>query len=194
VSIRDQPLGARRTGHRRAHCARPLPPSGVNALRSQPSWPTRRRHLAAIALPLPTSPMTLPIEGRRTSGDQSLRLRKSITFGPFELFVEERLLEKDGKPVPLGSRSLQILAALVGHTGEVLSNSSLIAEVWRDVAVAEAAVRVHISALRKALGDGVGGARYITNIPGRGYCFVARVTRTDPGSRSLGTFGSAEMR
>src|SRR4029077_17229801 len=43
--------------------------------------------------------------------------------------------------------------------------------------VDEGALRVHVAALRKALGDGRAGRRYIANIPGRGYSFVAPVTR-----------------
>ena len=39
--------------------------------------------------------------------------------------------------------------------------------------VDETSLRVHIAALRKSLRDGLDGNRYITNIPGRGYSFVA---------------------
>jgi hypothetical protein len=52
------------------------------------------------------------------------------------------------------------------------------ARVWPDVTVEEGNLRVHIAQLRRTLGDGQEGKRYITNVPGRGYCFVARVDRT----------------
>ena len=85
---------------------------------------------------------------------------------------------KDEQPIPLGGRSLDILIALVERVGEVLTRKELISRVWPDVTVEETNLRVHVTGLRKALGDGRDGARYVVNVPGRGYCFVAPVTRT----------------
>ena len=99
-------------------------------------------------------------------------------FGPFRLLASERLLLKDGEPIALGSRALDILIALVEQAGEVVSHRDLFARVWSDVTVDDASLRVQIAGLRKALGDGRDGARYITNIPARGYCFVASVERS----------------
>lgn len=101
----------------------------------------------------------------------------ALTFGPFQLVPGERLLLQDGKPLRLGSRALDILLALAARAGETVGKETLVAQVWPGTFVEESALRVHIAALRKALGDGQGGARYIANIPGRGYCFVAPVTR-----------------
>jgi predicted ATPase/DNA-binding winged helix-turn-helix (wHTH) protein len=100
-----------------------------------------------------------------------------VTFGPFQLLAEQRLLLENGKPVALGSRALDILLALVESAGAVVSKEQLIARVWPDTVVEEANLRVHIAALRKALGDGHNGRRFISNIPGRGYSFVAAVDR-----------------
>ena len=101
-----------------------------------------------------------------------------VSFGPFRLFAAERLLTRGDEPVLLGGRALDILIALVERPGEVLSRRELIVRVWSDITVEEAKLRVHVAALRKALGDGHGGARYVVNVPGRGYCFVASVTRS----------------
>jgi Transcriptional regulatory protein, C terminal/NB-ARC domain len=79
--------------------------------------------------------------------------------------------------VRLGGRALDILAALVERAGETISKEELIARVWPDTVVEGAALRVHVAALRKALGDGRAGRRYIANHPGRGYAFIAPVTR-----------------
>lgn len=100
-----------------------------------------------------------------------------ILFDPFELNVAERSLKKAGEVIPLGGRAFDILLALVDRAGEVVSQSELIAKVWPNVTVEEISLRVHLSALRKALGDGGCGRRYIANVQGRGYCFVAPVTR-----------------
>jgi predicted ATPase len=86
-------------------------------------------------------------------------------------------LEKSGGPVQLGSRALDILIALVERPAEVVGKKELIAKVWADLVVDEGSLRFHISLLRKALGEGRSGGRYVTNVSGRGYCFVAPVSR-----------------
>src|SRR5438105_1709844 len=98
-----------------------------------------------------------------------------ITFGSFRLFARERRLQEGDRPVRLGSRALDILIALLAHPGELVSKRDLMRIVWPDTVVVEANLSVHIAALRRALGDGDTGARYIVNIPGRGYRFVAAV-------------------
>jgi predicted ATPase/DNA-binding winged helix-turn-helix (wHTH) protein len=100
------------------------------------------------------------------------------SFGPFRLFAAGRLLEKADQPLQLGGRALDILITLVERAGEVISRKELISRVWPDVIVEEANLRVHVANLRKALGDGHNGARYVANVPGRGYCFVAPVARS----------------
>jgi predicted ATPase/DNA-binding winged helix-turn-helix (wHTH) protein len=98
-------------------------------------------------------------------------------FGPFCLSASERVLEKDGVPVRLGSRALDILIALVERPTEVVTKKELFARVWPDLLVDEGNLRYHVSALRKALGEGRSGGRYVTNVSGRGYCFVAPISR-----------------
>lgn len=100
---------------------------------------------------------------------------REFSFGPFCLHAAERRLLRAGEPVEIGSRALDILIALVESAGEVVGKKGLIARVWPDVIVEEGNLRVHVAALRKVLGDGVDGARYIANVPGRGYSFVAPV-------------------
>jgi predicted ATPase/DNA-binding winged helix-turn-helix (wHTH) protein len=101
----------------------------------------------------------------------------AFTFGPFRLHPAERLLLKEGKPLRLGSRALEVLVTLVECAGETVLKDQLLGRVWPDTIVDEGALRVHVAALRKALGDGRDGNRFISNIPGRGYSFVAPVTR-----------------
>jgi DNA-binding winged helix-turn-helix (wHTH) protein len=98
-----------------------------------------------------------------------------LVFGPFCLLPKERRLVRDGVDVKLGSRALDLLIALTESAGEVVSKETLTARVWPDTTVHESGLRVHIAALRKALGDGQSDARYVTNGPGRGYCFVSEV-------------------
>jgi predicted ATPase/DNA-binding winged helix-turn-helix (wHTH) protein len=100
----------------------------------------------------------------------------SATFGPFRLHPTRRQLFEGAAPVRLGGRALELLCALVEAGGAVLSREALVARVWPTTVVEDTSLRVHIAALRKALGDGQGGRRYIVNIVGRGYAFVAPVS------------------
>ncbi len=77
-----------------------------------------------------------------------------------------------------GSRALDILIALTRHPGQLVSTRELITQVWRAVVVSPVALRVQMNALRKALGDGRNGVRYISNVAGMGYCFVAAIRVT----------------
>jgi predicted ATPase/DNA-binding winged helix-turn-helix (wHTH) protein len=113
----------------------------------------------------------MPTASSTTSG------RETVTFGPFRLNSTERMLERDGEPVVVGSREMDILIALVERPGEVLPHRELVARAWRGLVVSDVNLRVCITGLRKALRDGHDSARYIVNVPGRGYSFVAPVAR-----------------
>src|ERR1700682_2270287 len=99
----------------------------------------------------------------------------NLQFGPFELSSRERVLRRDGRVLPLGDRALDILVYLADRPGEVIAKQELIDHVWPDVTVEEGSLRVHVAAIRKALGDGQFGDRYIANIKARGYSFVGTV-------------------
>jgi predicted ATPase/DNA-binding winged helix-turn-helix (wHTH) protein len=102
---------------------------------------------------------------------------EAIAFGPFLLLPGQALLLESDRPVRLGSRAMEILTALAERPGEVISKEELIARVWPDTVVEESNLKVHVSALRKVLGDDRAGSRYIANVPGRGYRFVAQVSQ-----------------
>jgi predicted ATPase len=89
-------------------------------------------------------------------------------------------LEKDGVPLHVGGRALDILIVLAERPGEVVDKRELVKTVWADVNVDEGSLRFHITALRKALGDGGVGSRYVVNVPGRGYCFAGPPARAAP--------------
>jgi DNA-binding winged helix-turn-helix (wHTH) protein len=85
-------------------------------------------------------------------------------------------LLKGDEQVRLGSRAFDILVALTERPGQLISKNELMARVWPGIFVVPANLTVHVTALRRALGDGVDGNRFIVNVPGRGYCFTATVT------------------
>src|ERR1700756_5148726 len=111
-------------------------------------------------------------------------VHKSLRFGPFELSIGERVLRREGEALPLGGRALDILIYLVERPGEVIAKPELMDRVWSDVTVEEGSLRVHVAAIRKALGDGQFGNRYIANIKGRGYSFVGTVVPLVGGTQS----------
>ncbi|WP_037493730.1 ATP-binding protein [Sphingomonas sp. PAMC 26605] len=100
-----------------------------------------------------------------------------IYFGPFCLSPSERLLTRDGQPVDIGGRSFDLLLVLTEQPGQVLSKRELVKRVWTDVVVEDGSLRFHMAGLRKLLGDGEHGARYIATQVGVGYAFVAPFER-----------------
>ena len=99
----------------------------------------------------------------------------AISFGSFRLFPSRRLLLDGETPVHLGSRALEILIALLERPGELVGKKELVSRVWPRTHVAEGNLKCQVAALRRALGDGRDGRRYLETSPGQGYRFVAPV-------------------
>jgi DNA-binding winged helix-turn-helix (wHTH) protein len=122
---------------------------------------------------------TLPYAVDRNWSARSARISRvagqAICFGPFRLLPLQRLLLKGDEQVRLGSRAFDILVALTERPGQLISKNELMARVWPGIFVVPANLTVHVTALRRALGDGVDGNRFVVNVPGRGYCFTATV-------------------
>ena len=100
-----------------------------------------------------------------------------MAFGPFCLTSSERLITRDGVPLEIGGRSLDLLIALIDQPGRVLSKHELLKRVWADVIVEDSSLRFHMASLRRILRDGQDGARYIATQVGVGYAFVAQVQK-----------------
>ncbi|MEE5129524.1 winged helix-turn-helix domain-containing protein [Pseudomonas alliivorans] len=103
-----------------------------------------------------------------------------LRFGPYVFHVRQRQILREGEPLRLGGRALDILLVLIERAGSVVEKEALIAQVWPDSFVEEINLRVQIAALRRALGD---GQRYIETLPQRGYRFVAPVHRAAKSER-----------
>jgi len=146
-------------------------------IRSGPSVRTRMDSLAGRTLSESCHAVSAQVSQNllRPGDETAPPAGRTFSFGPFHLLPTQRLLLEDEKPLRLGSRALDILIALVERPGELVSKRELIARVWPDTVVVEANLTVHVAALRRALGDGHDGNRYLVNVPGRGYCFVAPV-------------------
>ncbi|MFN7946580.1 MAG: winged helix-turn-helix domain-containing protein [Blastocatellia bacterium] len=98
-------------------------------------------------------------------------------FGPFRLDADERLLLRGGETVALPPKTFDLLLALVGQPGHLLEKETLLKTVWPDSFVEENNLADNISKLRKALGEGENGQKFIETVPKRGYRFIAAVRR-----------------
>jgi len=108
------------------------------------------------------------------------RASRSFLFGPFMLVPERQLLLKNEEPVRLGGRALHLLTALVERSGELVSKSELIAEVWPGTTVDESNLKANMASLRRVLEAEPDSPQYIATIVGRGYRFVAPVQARGP--------------
>ena len=97
-------------------------------------------------------------------------------FGPFQLLPAQQLLLNGGETVRIGKRSFAILTALVERAGELVTKKELLAIAWPRRVVEDGNLKVAVASLRRALGERRPGERYVENVPGRGYRFVAPVT------------------
>ena len=122
---------------------------------------------------LQTSHTDQPLFAKRTN--RAVPAPSKVAFGSFRLLPAQFLLLEGDKSVSLGSRALEILVALLERPGGLVTKQELMDRVWPNVFVEPANLTVHISALRRALRDGRDGNRFIINIPGRGYRFVASI-------------------
>src|SRR5689334_1421320 len=105
-------------------------------------------------------------------------------FGPFELNVAERMLQREDSNIPLRGKVFETLCFLVEHAGRLVRKEELLEAIWPDAVVEENNLTQQISVLRKALGEGATGQNYIETIPRIGYRFVAPVTNVVPGEIS----------
>ncbi len=106
-------------------------------------------------------------------------------FGPFRLNAADRLLLRDGQPVPLTSKAFDTLLVLVRSSGHLVEKGELMERVWPDTFVEEGTLVQNIFTLRRVLGEAEGPQQYIETIPRRGYCFVAPVIALPAGSPRL---------
>ncbi|MEQ1642148.1 MAG: winged helix-turn-helix domain-containing protein [Pyrinomonadaceae bacterium] len=100
-------------------------------------------------------------------------------FGSFELDPNERLFTKDSEPIPLTPRAFDVLEILVQNAGHLVEKEEFLSRIWDDAIVEEANLARIIYTLRRTLGNGDEGSKYIQTVAKRGYRFVAEVERQD---------------
>ena len=100
----------------------------------------------------------------------------TLVFGPCRLDVQNATLERDGAPVALTPKAFSVLHHLARHAGRLVTKEEFLDVVWPGVFVGDAALKVCIREIRKALGDDPQTPTYIQTAHRRGYRFVAPVT------------------
>lgn len=96
-------------------------------------------------------------------------------FGEFLLDTKEKVLFREGKPVPVTPKTFQLLSALVENHGRLVEKEELMKMVWADSFVEAGNLSFTMRLLRKALGDDTQNPRFIETVPRRGYRFIAEV-------------------
>ena len=96
-----------------------------------------------------------------------------IRFGTVTLIPDERLVLRDGQPIPFTPKAFDLLVVLAANPGRLLTKEHLMQAVWPDTTVEESNLAYHVFAIRKALGESADGDQYIQTVPKRGYRFVA---------------------
>jgi TolB-like protein len=95
-----------------------------------------------------------------------------FAFGPFVLDTQRAMLLRDGRPIAVSSKGLQLLQALLSSPGQVLTKTELMQVAWGDAAVEESNLSVQIAGLRKQLGPTPEGGEWIATAPRVGYRFI----------------------
>lgn len=95
----------------------------------------------------------------------------SYSFGPYVLDLDRRRLVRDGAPLSLSDKYIEVLRLLVSKAGEVVTKDAIIACAWADVAVADNSAEQAMSIIRRTLGPAADGEPYIETLARRGYRF-----------------------
>ncbi|HXO90966.1 MAG TPA: winged helix-turn-helix domain-containing protein [Stellaceae bacterium] len=125
--------------------------------------------------------MTMPQDNSSMARDRSSpgAADATLEFGRFRVLLRQRQLLADGVPVEVGTRAFDLLLVLLEADGSLVTKDELMSRVWPGIVVAEENLKVHICALRKALGE---DRDVIRTEFGRGYRFTAAVLSTAAGS------------
>jgi DNA-binding winged helix-turn-helix (wHTH) protein/tetratricopeptide (TPR) repeat protein len=108
----------------------------------------------------------------------SLEVQK-LGFDDFLLDAKEKVLRRDGKPLPITPKAFELLLVLVENHGHLVEKDELMRAVWKDSFVEEGNLAFTVGLLRKALEDNAQKPRLIETVPKRGYRFIAEVRRVE---------------
>lgn len=114
----------------------------------------------------------------------SLKTKGFCSFADFRLDPVEKVLLRDGGPIPLTPKVFDTLQILVEKAGHLVEKDELMRLLWQDRYVEEGNLTSNVKMLRRALGDDAAHPRFIETVPRRGYRFIAEVHRSLPETQS----------
>jgi len=100
-------------------------------------------------------------------------------FGEFTVDCDQKVLLRNGSPLPLAPKVFDTLLFLVDNNGRLVEKDELIKQLWPNTFVEESNLTFNIQQVRKILGDNAREPRFIETVAKRGYRFIAEVTDTN---------------
>lgn len=118
---------------------------------------------------------------------------RAYLFGDFELDLDAGELRRDGAPVRLERRPLDLLELLVSRHGRLVGREEIVGKLWPGNVIIDfdSGLNTLVRKVRHALGDSPDHPRFIVTVPGRGYRFVAPVTERTDGQPAAGAVPAA---
>jgi len=105
-----------------------------------------------------------------------------VTFDAFELDLESGTLRRSGRALKLRPQPMRVLCLLVSEAGKPVARETIRSLLWGESTFVDYDVGVDycVYRIRSVLGDKAKAPRYVETLPGRGYRFIAPVTRARP--------------
>lgn len=103
----------------------------------------------------------------------------TLVFGEFRLDCGRAVLVRHDSPVSLTPKAFGVLEYLARHAGRLVTKDEFLDRLWPGVFVGDAAIKVCVREIRRALGDDPQHPRYVETAHRRGYRFIAPVTVVD---------------
>ena len=125
----------------------------------------------------------------------SLVIGNCYQFGEFTVDCDQKVLLRNGSPLPLAPKVFDTLLILVDNNGRLVEKEELIKQLWPNTFVEESNLTFNIQQARKVLGDNAREPRFIETVAKRGYRFIAEVTDTNqkPQPNSAATLESEKL-
>lgn len=102
-----------------------------------------------------------------------------VAFEDFTFDTAAQQLRRQGTPVPLPPKAMELLEILLERCGKLVTRGELMERIWPDVVVCDASLKNVVSILREALDDHRRAGRFIESVHRRGYRFAGMVIPLD---------------
>src|SRR5437867_8062906 len=101
--------------------------------------------------------------------------KRLYRFADFVVDADQRVLLRNGTPMPLTPKVFDTLLVLVENSGRIVGKEELMNRLWPDSFVEESNLPFNIQQLRKCLGDDARHPRFVETVSRRGYRLIVPV-------------------